>query len=444
MADQMAKELTDDTTVIEAPSFIVPYIYEKTPLTDKNSNDVSGKNKPASLQSPEETRIISSNFAGSTLFKLTAGLGEDLVQEFVHRDMIYKEQRRPKIDRNEANITALKENLLSIQKNTEDFHLKLKVCPECPFQTESTLTLEHHMEKIHRVLHHEMHQDLLNLKNLDFYRCNICYYQTKNPSEMMKHLQEEMTKLEGKSRKGSSPFTAPQFLFDDRLKGKLRRELECAKKRKLETSPEQHEAVKKSNAKNEPIVSKTANAKENSGLILKSMEELTGLRTIAPTKCGVLQESKFQNHNSSQDSDLKSLAGKSFQINSELNTDRFVEISKNLQGKALNSSNLEVKENDKSGVLYKHKFREGLQVYLDPVTKELASKPSKEVMDYLEETPSITLKDWITADIFFKAPETPASTAKLSEKTSGISSASPQVRPSQKIRRITDFFKKKP
>ena len=226
--------------------------------------------------------------------------------------------------------------------------------------------------------------------------------------------------------------------------GKLRRELECAKKRKLETSPEQHEAVKKSNAKNEPIVSKTANAKENSGLILKSMEELTGLRTIAPTKCGVLQESKFQNHNSSQDSDLKSLAGKSFQINSELNTDRFVEISKNLQGKALNSSNLEEKENDKSGVLYKHKFREGLQVYLDPVTKELASKPSKEVMDYLEETPSITLKDWITADIFFKAPETPASTAKLSEKTSGISSASPQVRPSQKIRRITDFFKKKP
>ena len=175
--------------------------------------------------------------------------------------------------------------------------------------------------------------------------------------------------------------------------------MECAQKRKLETSAEQHEAAKKSNTNNEPIVSKTVKAKENSGLILKSMEELTGVRTIAPTKCGVLQESKFQNHNSSQDSDLKSLAGKSFQIN----TDGFVEISKNLQGKASNSSNLEVKENEKSGVLYKHKFRENLQVYLDPVTKELASKPSQEVMDYLEETPSITLKDWITAGIFFKA-----------------------------------------
>lgn len=444
MADQMAKELTDDTTVIEAPSFIVPYIYEKTPLTDKNSNDVSGKNKPASLQSLEETRVISSNFAGSTLFKISAGLGEELVKEFVHQEMIYKEQRLPKIGRNEANITALKENLLSIQKNTEDFHFKLKVCTECPFQTESTLTLEHHMEKIHRILHNEMHQDLLNLKNLDFYRCNICYYQTKNPSEMMKHLQEEMTKLEGKSRKGSSPFTAPQFLFDDRLKGKLRRELECAKKRKIESSPDQHEAVKKSNTKNEPIVSKTVKAKENSGLILKSMEELTGLsrkfkETVAPTNnpnYGALQESKLHNLNSSHDSHLKVLT--------ELNTNRFVEISKNFQGKASNSSNLEVKEKDKSAVLYKHKFREGLQVYLDPVTKELASKPSKEVIDYLEETPSITLKDWITAGIFFKAPETSASTAKLSEKTSGISSASPQVRPSQKIRRITDFFKRQP
>ena len=84
----------------------MPYIYEKTPLTDKNSNDVSGKNKPAPLQSPEVTKIISSNFAGSTLFNLTAGLGEELVQEFVHRDMIYKEQRRPKNDRNEATITG--------------------------------------------------------------------------------------------------------------------------------------------------------------------------------------------------------------------------------------------------------------------------------------------------------------------------------------------------
>ena len=99
--------------------------------------------------------------------------------------------------------------------------------------------------------------------------------------------------------------------------------MECAKKRKLETSAEQLEAAKKSNTKIEPIVSKTVKAKENSGLILKSMEELTGVsrklkETIAPI--GVLQESKFQNHNSSQESYMKSLA--------ELNTDRLVKVEK--------------------------------------------------------------------------------------------------------------------
>ena len=97
--------------------------------------------------------------------------------------------------------------------------------------------------------------------------------------------------------------------------------MECANKRKLETSAEQLEAVKESNTKNEPIVSKKS--KENSGLILKSMDELTGVsrklkETIAPI--GVLQESKFQNHNSSQESYMKSLA--------ELNTDRLVKVEK--------------------------------------------------------------------------------------------------------------------
>ena len=116
------------------------------------------------------------------------------------------------------------------------------------------------------------------------------------------------------------------LLFDLIFSGKLKRELECAKKRKLETSAEQHEAAKKSNTKNEPIVSKTVKAKENSGLILKSMEELTGQKRfnfkapINDPNYGVLQESKLQNLNSSHDSHLKLLA--------ELNTNRLVKVEK--------------------------------------------------------------------------------------------------------------------
>ena len=58
--------------------------------------------------------------------------------------------------------------------------------------------------------------------SLDFYRCNICYYQTKNPQEIMKHIQEEMTKIDKqRSTKTAYQFETPIFLFDDRLRGKL-------------------------------------------------------------------------------------------------------------------------------------------------------------------------------------------------------------------------------
>ena len=59
----MAEELTDDTIVIEAPSFIAPYIYEKPPPTDINFNDVSGKSPPKFPEFPREK---------STLFNLAS------------------------------------------------------------------------------------------------------------------------------------------------------------------------------------------------------------------------------------------------------------------------------------------------------------------------------------------------------------------------------------
>merc|ERR1711862_697370 len=133
------------------------------------------------------------------------------------------EQEKSKMNQNEFNILKLKDNLQSSRKNYKDFHFKTKVCRECSFETESDLILEHHMEKIHKTLGCEIRQDLLNLVNLDSYRCDICYYQTKNPSEIMKHIQEEIAKLEEKLKKDRSQLAVPKFLFDPWLKGKLRR-----------------------------------------------------------------------------------------------------------------------------------------------------------------------------------------------------------------------------
>ena len=169
MFDKMAEELTDDTIVIEAPSFIAPYIYEKPPPTDINFNDVSGQ---STLKFPEILR------GKSTLFDLaSAGLGQDLVQEFVLQDnIIYKEHcYAVQMPREEIN---------------KDFHFEMKICQECSFETESTLILEHHMETIHKTL------------------TNVG---TKNPSEIIKDVQEDMAKLEGKSRTHTSSFTCPTF-----------------------------------------------------------------------------------------------------------------------------------------------------------------------------------------------------------------------------------------
>lgn len=109
----MAEELTDDAIVIEAPSFIVPYIYEKPHPKDINFNDVSRRSTPKFPEMPREK---------FTLFNLASGLGQDLVQEFVIQDnIIYKEHCYAQLLREESNKV---------------FHFKMKICQECSFETE--------------------------------------------------------------------------------------------------------------------------------------------------------------------------------------------------------------------------------------------------------------------------------------------------------------------
>merc|ERR1711899_642360 len=157
--------------------------------------------------------------------------------------MVMKELAKPKKDRNETTISALVENLKQMKEDNSIFHFNVKNCPSCAFQTESTLALENHMEKIHKTLNQDFQKELLNMTDLDFYRCNICYYQTKNPQEIMKHIQEEMTKIDKqRSTKTASQFEAPIFLFDDRLRGKLnKQQKECAKKLTMESKQALHD-----------------------------------------------------------------------------------------------------------------------------------------------------------------------------------------------------------
>ena len=137
--------------------------------------------------------------------------------------------------------------------------------------------------------------------------------------------------------------------------------MENERKRKMETSSEKNAPIKKSSFDNTPTASKPANEQENSNLVFqKSIKKMPGTNNIAVVPSSVsnglqsnqkyennriLQVSKFQNQNLTQNSCAKSVVEKPFQI--------------------------------KYSGLFKHKLREGLQVYFDPVTNE--SKLSKQV-----------------------------------------------------------------
>ena len=202
--------LTDDTFVVEAPSFIVPYVYEKPPKesikefkvsikkleeeikkekdedTDKDSEDksespIKDKNSTASdndlkdksnensdkkdldskKDSPEVTEVKSestdislkkSEFFDSCLGKLFYGLGMNLVQETVQKDLLAEQQRRARKDKSAAvmhAIMSLKANIEQSKDRNKAFEMELKKCKFCSFRTESQAVLDHHMETPH-------------------------------------------------------------------------------------------------------------------------------------------------------------------------------------------------------------------------------------------------------------------------------------------------------
>ena len=52
--------------------------------------------------------------------------------------------------------------------------------------------------------------------------------------------------------------------------------------------------------------------------------------------------------------------------------------------------------------MYKHVADEGLHITVDPTTKELTSKPTEQLIKFLDENNSVPVKDLIEADVFVK------------------------------------------
>jgi len=255
--------LTDDTFVVEAPSFIVPYVYEKPPrepirdfkesiekeIADKKkakakkkadgeevSDDEEEKKekKEKKVEEEEDTDKDKEEkekekpkdpYFTSTLGKFFIDLGMNFVQEYVQKDLLRQQQRRSLKDKSVAVMHAIKSlqnNLDDSKEQNESFHFGLKKCKFCSFRTEAHLVMQHHMETPH-------------MRNF-IYRCNFCEFETKIPQEVLYHMDSEHG-VKGKLERAPYFHQCPQCPFEDNGKGKLtRHKVGCDKRFKSETN----------------------------------------------------------------------------------------------------------------------------------------------------------------------------------------------------------------
>jgi len=250
--------LTDDTFVVEAPSFIVPYVYEKPPrepirdfkesiekeIEDKKKAKAKKKADGEEVSEDEEEKenkdkedkkddedkekekdVPKDPYFTSTLGKFFIDLGMNFVQEYVQKDLLRQQQRRSVKDKSVAVMHAIKSlqnNLDDSKEQNQSFHFNLKKCKFCSFRTESHLVMQHHMETPH-------------MRNF-IYRCNFCEFETKIPQEVLYHMDSEHG-VKGKLERAPYFHQCPQCPFEDNGKGKLtRHKVGCDKRFKSETN----------------------------------------------------------------------------------------------------------------------------------------------------------------------------------------------------------------
>lgn len=195
--------IPDDAFLIEAPSFIVPYVFEQ--LGQKNLRELVMSIKDELIKSrrakieageelteldeiPEPRRPVSDDYFESPTGRLLMSVGTNLVQEYVQTDLLKIQKRQAEKERiknfgnvvstkTTQSIVSLRKNLEESKENNEPFHFNIKKCDLCNFKTESQLVLNSHLETPH-------------MRNYS-YRCNFCQYTTRVPQEILFHTEAE-------------------------------------------------------------------------------------------------------------------------------------------------------------------------------------------------------------------------------------------------------------
>lgn len=276
-APQILPTLTDDMFVVEAPSFIVPYVYEKPPLKPlkefvtkleksieerdkldkllkkedakkkgeaqikddtsesgkddsegeeeiiknlKKDNEVGDNSEKSKVDDKHEEKTKATTYFDLPLGKFFMQIGVNLVQEFVQTDLLRTQKRKQGKGSTSAEtqlaINSLIKNLEFSKENNEPFHLEMKKCEFCSFKTESALVMQHHLETPH-------------MRNY-VYKCNFCPLEVRSPHDILFHMEAEHN-TRGRLERGPAFHQCPNCPFEDNQKGKLTRHiLACAKK----------------------------------------------------------------------------------------------------------------------------------------------------------------------------------------------------------------------
>ena len=198
-------KIPDDAFLIEAPSFIVPYVFEQAgekvlkdhlkELANEIKKEKKEKEKATSNGEPEAEEEEaapevkkSEDYFESPVGKLLLNVGMNLVQEYVQVDLLKLQRRKAEKERSknrmgsvpiqtQQSIISLKNNIEESKENNEAFRFPLKKCRLCNFKTESELVMSTHLETPH-------------MKNCS-YRCNFCKHSTKVPHDILYHMQSE-------------------------------------------------------------------------------------------------------------------------------------------------------------------------------------------------------------------------------------------------------------
>ena len=278
--------LTDDTFVVEAPSFIVPYVYEKPPKegikdfkasieklqkeADEKEKEEKEKEKKVKEEekakrreerqkkrdnneeveddtedekeeeeveadkeeskdsekkedTEEKKKEEKESYFTSLLGKFFMELGMNLVQEYVQKDLLHQQKRRAHKDKSAAVMHAI----MSLQKNLDDSKDQNAIfhhdLRKCKFCSFRT--------ESRVVMQH--HMETPHMKNF-IYRCNFCEYETKIPQEVLFHM-DSIHGVKGKLERAPYFHQCPQCPFEDNGKGKLtRHKLGCDKRFKSE------------------------------------------------------------------------------------------------------------------------------------------------------------------------------------------------------------------